>query len=208
MTALILELLDKIAKGYIIYCHSDSVSSSIIKEEYIFLPNEFYKWYKLASVGDCTYYRLEKSKCKYINITITKLISYHNEYCMELEFDDCIVIIPDNKFNKETKFYCFQTFVDYKVFDGNSQLIDHGYKFLKNYDTRSKAFYYIDKFIFGFKKFYKEYFIIDKIEFNTVTKALELFHGDILYEQTLTFKNRDGNGVTTYTFMIVSVEKA
>ena len=199
MARLIVELIDKIPKGFIILC-SDGLHTP---EKSIMIPNNIYNWYKDADIYDSTSYILKSLSSPDIctEVYVTKL-----QKSMKIKFGEDTVSVPDKEFIKIYKAFCFQTFLDIKLFDGNSRIYDHSYRFLKNYDTRSKAFYFIDKFAIKFAYFYKRWFIDCNAVYDGLSN-LEVFHGDVIYECEYKFKTRDGNGTAVYTFSIVSVEK-
>lgn len=203
-----LDLIDKSQDRYIIryYDNTQKLYKALV------LPINIYNKYKSSSVGDnpIVYKMKRQYDSDYINIVITKIKSLNyndrNSY-MKIEFSDSVLYIPDSKFIKIAKTYCFQTFVDIKLINGNGQVNYHNYRFLKNYDTRSKAIYFMDKFACRFPMFYKKWFIRDEVVYDIMDEALEIFNGSILYEHEYIFKCRDGNGTAVYTFTILSIEK-
>lgn len=200
MNRLILDLIDKTSNGYIVrYCTIDNMKYGVM-----YLPTKIYSWFNSAPIESSNTYKVKYDTDT--KITVTKELLSNNCY-MKIEFADNVLYIPNSEFNKIAKSYCFQTFVDIKVLDDNGQLEYHDYKFLKNYDTRSKAVYFIDKFSEKFKLFYNKWFIHDKITYDIVNKALELFSNGLIYEHEYVFKNKYENGIVLYTFMIISVEK-
>lgn len=210
METLELDLIDKTRNGYIVrYC-----TRNLDKYGSIVIPNKIYNWYINAIPFETnTYIAKRKNKEGETKITITKNPeSNYNKfnktgYRMKIEFNDNVIYVSDNKFNNTIKYYSFQILIDIKVLDGNGQLLYHKYKLLKNYDTRSKAVYYAGKYAYNFARIYKKYFIDDKVTYNVLSKKLEVFHEDIIYEHEYLFRTTDGNGISIYTFTILSIEK-
>ena len=189
MNTLILDLIDKIPNGYLIRFYTkDNIDSGVMV-----IPTQAYDWFIKAPVSSSKTYELEYKNGS-TNITITKKIR-SKSYCMKIEFMNNVLYIPNSEFNTTTKTFCFQTYIDIRAYDNNGQLEYSSYRFLKNYDTRSKAIYFIEKFAYRFTSLYKKWFI------------KELFHGNIIYEHAYMFKAKDGNGTAIYTFTITSVEK-
>ena len=201
---LMLDLIDKTPDKYIIKFSTIDGSNTGA----ILLPEKIYSWYKTAPVYGTTSYECET---KYGNskIRITKYpqFKYNDKYYMKINFMDFSMTIPDNKFIKLTKSYCFQSFIDIRILNGNGQVIESNYRFLKNYDTRSKAIYFIDKFANKFCDINKKWFLFDEVTFNIADKAMELFGGDLLYEHRYSFRCKDNNNIAVYTFIIISIEK-
>jgi len=203
MNKLILDLIDKTPYGHFIkYC----TTSAIPLYGAIIMPTKIYNWYVNASVSDSINYKMKIREDSYIKIKLTKINNKGINHA-EFGFNNNILSIPDNKFIKSSKAFNFQAFIDIKILDGNGRLISHNYRFLNNYDTRTKAIYFIDKFASRFAMLYKKWFINDIIMHNVLDVAFELFHSDVLYEHQYIFRNKNDNGTTIYTFSIISVEK-
>lgn len=205
MNTLLLDLIDKTQKGYIIRYYAMDNS----KYGAIMLPIKIYEWYEYADISESNTYNIRQTKeSKYVKITITKKLSPYNNLCyMKINFSNNVLYIQDTEFGKMAKAYCFQTYIDIKVYDGNSRLNYHNYRFLKNYDTRSKAAYFMDKYAHKFSLLYNKWFISDEVTYNVINKALEPFNNNIIYEHEYIFRPKEGNGFAVYTFTIVSVEK-
>ena len=167
------------------------------------MPNNIYNWYKDANIYDSTSYTLQSLLPPDIcmDVHVTKL-----QRSMKIKFGEDTVCVPDEEFIKIYKAFCFQTFLDIKLIDGNNQVYHHSYKFLKNYDTRSKAVYFMDKFAVKFSYFYRQWFIDCNAIYDGVSN-LEVFHVDVIYESEYIFRTKDNNGKAVYTFSIISVEK-
>lgn len=202
MNKLILDFIDKNKNGYIIkYCDYYGTGGAI------FLPIKIYKWYVSAYENDSTTFKINYLS-KNINAKVSKIPTLNNNN-MKIKFDNNILYIPDYEFNKITKSYCFQIVIEISVYDEfNHRLIYHHYKFLKNYDTRSKAIYYMEKFVSGFIKFYNKWFIHDDITYDGDNIPLGPYHGDIIYEHECMFDCMHDDGVyAKYKFFILSIEK-
>lgn len=200
MKTLILDLIDKTPDRYIIrYCTGDNIPLYGA----MLLPMKIYNWYKSADISDTTTYKMKSSGDT--EYTVTKLL-LKNRIHMKIEFSDYVIYIPDRKFIKIAKCFCYQVYINAKIFDSNGKLSYHKYKFLNNYDTKSKAVYFTDKFEYKFSSIYKKYLIKDTILYNSID-YLEVFHENIIYEHEYIFNNKDGNGVGSYTFTIISIQK-
>ena len=191
---LMLELVDKVSDGYIIY-----YSSYNDVRNFIFLPSEIYK--KLHNLKGIEY----EVKINDIIMRPTVLLE-GDKYVFEI--GDDILSVPRIKLeNKKYKAYCFQAYIDIQVIDRYGQMIGHSYRFLKNYDTKFKARYYTDKFSFKFAKLFKQYFIRDEIVHDLTNQNNELFNNDIIFEHKYVFYNKEFNGTVVYSFNILSIEK-
>lgn len=211
MNTLILDLIDRHHDGYIIQCNNIKLN----KYHVLYLPMSIYNWYTNDAMPfESTTYSTKINKDdKYTDVTITKEMELNynqlnpSGWRMKIEFKNNLLYISDNKFIKVSKSYCFQTFVDIKIFDGNSRLTHHNYKFLKNYDTKSKAVYFINKFAHRFSLIHKKYLKGNKVTFDIVLPSIVPFHSDIIYEHEYMYRTKDGNGTALYKFTIVVIEK-
>lgn len=204
MNKLILDFVDKTPIGYIIrYCTKgpNPVYGTIA------LPINIFNWYKSAKIFDSIDYEIKNlNRSDLITVTkMAKLLTVDDCYYMHIKFNNNSLIVEDKHFDERIKSYCFQSVIFIECIDNNSNLIYNKCKFLKNYNTRSKAVYYTDKFAYRFKMFYHKYFISDEVTFDTSDKNIELIHEDTIYEHKYIFKN--DKCITIYTFNIIIIEK-
>ena len=192
---LMLELIDKVKDGYIIY-YSDFTNRV---RDFVFFPYII-----------CDKLKTSKGMQYEVNVNgkisrVTVLLN-NNKYIFEL--GDDILSIPAIKFdNNKYKAYTFQTYINIQIMDSFDQVIGNSYRFLKNYDTKFKARYYTDKFSFKFANLYKKYFIGSEVVHDLINSNNELYNGDIVFEHNYLFHLKNFNGRVMYSFIIVSVEK-
>lgn len=198
MEKLAFEFIDKIRAGYLIFYCSMNQNP---EHECLLLPMSIYNWYIKAKENQSNTFKFKKGYKNGV-VTITKK-SYKNNNYMKLEFDNKYIHIPNSKFNKISKVYSFQAYIAINIYNGNGQLMCYNFRFLKSYNTRSKAIYFMEKFACRFASIYRKYFIDDNI---SGINNFELFQGDIIYEHNFIFREKYGNGTANYNFMIISVE--
>lgn len=200
MNVLILDLIDKLPKRYIIrYCDGGVHPLYGI----IQLPTRIYKWFKDADINSETSFRLKpESTIHYI----TKIMAHNKQY-MKIQFSDNVLYIPDSKFSKIAKSYCYQVYIDCKVYNSAGQFMYHKYKFLNNYDTKSKAIYYTNKYKRKFSAIYKKLLMTDRVLYNGINSSLQVYHENMIYEHEYLFNNKNGDGTSSYTFTIISIQK-
>ena len=201
MSRLQVELVDKISKGYVVY-FSDGIN--VLNGKNIIIPSEVYDYYdSKLDTGDVANYTIHftKGDKEDINVSLTKYDKY-----MDVEFEDYSATIKHVNFKKTAKSYTFQTFVDIRTYNDQDEMVDYKYRFLDNYDTRSKAVFFMSKLTYRFTTLYKKWFIGGGVRYDAV-KNIEVFHGDTIYEEVYTFDNKNNDGITIYTFSVISVQK-
>jgi hypothetical protein len=209
MNRLILDFVEKFSKGYII--HYIDYSSDYSKGS-IFLPNKILNEYASAEIKSKCKYKirfLKRTKYEDVSVTVTKINSPNKskERYIKLEFNDSVLYAPYKLLNKNTKSYCFQAFIDINIYDNNGLLLYRSYKFLKNYDTRSKAKYYIRKYAKRFGNIHKKWYINDTVEHDLTDDIIELFNGDMIYSHSYAFNCKNSNNIAIYTYTIMSIER-
>ena len=209
MERVILDFIDKCSKGYIVFY----TNKNNTKRGNILIPYNIFKQSKNAKLWSSNAYtiHLTKSTKDDIKVTVQKVPFYRNRYperySLKLVFNNKELYVPDSILDKKAKSYCFQTSVDIKVYDAIGQLVCSNYKLLKNYDTKSKAAYMINKFGNQFARLYDKWLITDKIGYDISNNIFELFHSDLIYEHEFMFKTKDGTGIAIYNFAVNTVEK-
>ena len=196
--SLILDFVDKSKDDHITikYCTRDNIAGGVI-----FLPMSAYEWYLSACVGSSSAFKLiARNTTARISKVGTK---YQDVYKMKIEFDDGVLYIPEHKFNKSTKAYCFQNVIEVTVYE-NGIMTYHKYKFLKNYNTRSEAIYYLEKYVKRFIEYYEKELLEDEVVYGD--NGLLLYHGDIIYEHRAVFSTVN-LGYANYNCYIMSIEK-
>lgn len=197
----VLEFIEKDPKYYIAkYCSYDGTKFGIIIISFAVV-----EWFKSAAVGSKSNYDMTIGK-NTTKVFVEKIANKKGNAYMKLSFNNDILYIPENKFpNIKYKKFCFQNFIERKIFNGNGQLEYHSYRFLGNYDIKNQALYDINKMGFKFAKMYKKYFMQDKILTDT-SRVLEPFHENIIYEHEYLFRTED-NGVSSYIFSVITIER-
>jgi hypothetical protein len=202
-----LDFVEKIPKGYILHYIDDENNN----KSGILLPNDVFNEFTKAKIGSSCKYTIHFPK-KYgredLEVRITKAPQYDKskEVCyVKLEFDDNILYAAYGLFKKKAKPFCFQSIIDVKIYDMNGNILSNTYRFLKCYDTKSKAIYFTRKLAHRFSNLYKKYHIENKVVYDA-SNNLDLVNGNIIYELECVFNSRIRSGIAVYTFTVLSVE--
>ena len=149
--------------------------------------------------------KIDKSINKIDSIIYSKYLCDDKEY-MIIELEDTYYKISRLLLTKKKpKMMYFLVTVDVRHYN-SIHIVEESYtKYLKIFDTKCKAYFYLENFVKEFSNFFSEYLVSNKIETNLLPNFTAV--PGILYDHLYIFKNDRIHGNTYYNFNITCIEK-